>query len=149
MGQLQHYYEVYIRASAGQVWKALTDPEFTERYFYKTRVESDFRPGSGIAYRTTNGSGDRAIVGEIIEVEEPTRLVHSFDFENGDPVSRVVYELKDLGKVCKLTLTHDGFESETKTFLGVGTGWNPVLSGLKTLLETGESLEIPMPGSAD
>lgn len=148
MGKLQHRYEVYIRASAEAVWEAITDPDFTQQFFYGTRVESEFRPGSSIIYRYKDDPDRTAITGEVLEVDRPNRLVHSFDFGNGDPASRVIYELRELGGVCKLTLTHDGFDSATKTFEGVGTGWNPILSGMKTLLETGEALEIPMPSSA-
>ncbi|NNE70744.1 MAG: helix-turn-helix domain-containing protein [Rhodothermales bacterium] len=148
MNQLQHRYEVFIRASAEAVWQAITDPDFTQQFYYGTRVESDFQAGSDIVYRYADGTERTAITGEILEIEAPHRLVHSFDFGNGDAASRVVYELQDLGGVCKLTLTHDGFESETKTFQSVQSGWNPILSGLKTLLETGNALKIPSPAEA-
>jgi uncharacterized protein YndB with AHSA1/START domain len=145
LSTLQHRYELYIRATASAVWQAITDPDFTQQFFYGTRVESDFQAGSDICYRYQDGSERTAITGEILEADAPRRLVHSFDFGNGDPMSKVTYELEDMGEVCKLTLVHDGFESETTTYTGVGTGWNPILSGMKTLLETGEALVIPMP----
>jgi hypothetical protein len=54
----------------------------------------------------------------------------------------VTWEIEPLGDVCKLTLVHDDFDGETATFKSVGSGWNPILSGLKTLLETGKALVI-------
>ena len=85
--------------------------------------------------------------GRVLEVDPPRRLVHTFSATH-DPVqkrdrpSRVTWEIEPRGKVCKLTLTHDDFDGETETFKSTGPGWNPVLSGLKTLLETGEPLDI-------
>jgi hypothetical protein len=60
----------------------------------------------------------------------------------------VTWEIQALGEVCKLTLTHDDFDGITETYRQVGSGWNPVLSGLKTLLETGRPLAIPRPAEA-
>lgn len=85
--------------------------------------------------------------GEVLESDPPRRLVHTFlathDEEMGrERPSRVTWEIEASGPVCKLTLVHDDFDGETKTFKSTGPGWNPVLSGLKTLLETGTPLEL-------
>jgi hypothetical protein len=61
-----------------------------------------------------------------------------------DRPSRVTWTIQKLGEVCKLNLRHDGFDGESATYKSTGQGWNPVLSGLKTLLETGKPLAIPM-----
>jgi uncharacterized protein YndB with AHSA1/START domain len=85
-----------------------------------------------------------------VEVEPPHRLVQTFHFPEapGDPVerpSRVTWEITKMGNACLLTLVHDDFDGETKTYKGVEHGWVSVLSGLKTLLETGSELEITYP----
>jgi hypothetical protein len=80
----------------------------------------------------------------VIEADRPRRLVTTFAERSGeggenDRPSRVTWLVEKKGETCKLTLTHDDFDGETKTYKSVGPGWNPVLSGLKTLLETGEA----------
>lgn len=135
-------YVLYIRTSADKLWNAITDPELTRQYFHSTEVKSDFRKGSTIDYMLTGDDGKTrsAVTGDIVEVEPMRRLVHSFGFpSNEDPPSTVTYEMEEMGDVVKLTLTHE-FESEDDTFRGTRDGWPPILSGLKTLLETGEPL---------
>jgi uncharacterized protein YndB with AHSA1/START domain len=88
--------------------------------------------------------------GEVIEVVPGRRLVHTFIHRepnpaDQDPPSRVTWEIEPMGDVCKLTLTHEHYRGESVTYKGTLTGWNPVLSGLKTLLETGKPLNIPWP----
>ena len=88
--------------------------------------------------------------GELLEIDPPRRLVHSFIVshrkpEDRDPPSRVTWEIEPMGEVCRLTLTHEHYAGDTETSRGTLTGWNPVLSGLKTLLETGLPLEITFP----
>ncbi len=148
--QLKHVYEVYIRTTPEKLWKAITDPGFTERYFYGTRVESDWKPGSVVIHRGEGGKVN--LEGKVLAIEPGRKLVTTFlsahDPEaSKDRPSRVTWEITPLGDVCKLALTHDDFDGETKTYQMVGSGWNPVLSGLKTLLETGTPLAIPMPAA--
>jgi uncharacterized protein YndB with AHSA1/START domain len=141
----QQVYEVFIRAGAERIWEAITNGDFTRRYFYGTRVDSDLAVGSPFVYRS--GDGDEAIVeGEVVEADEPRRLVHTwhmlYDAElRDDPPSRVTWEIEPMEDgVCKLTVVHGGFDAETPTYREVAGGWNWVLDGLKTLLETGEPL---------
>ena len=139
-------YQVYIRATPERVWQAITDPEFTTRYFHGSRVELKLVAGS--EYRSY--SPDRSEVwvdGEVLEVDPPKRLVHSwhsrYDAETADEEpSRVTWEIEDLGDgMSLLTVVHDQLEGAPKTAQSVsGRGWMYVLSGLKTLLETGEPL---------
>jgi hypothetical protein len=98
---------------------------------------------------TFTTEGELLIDGVIVEVDRPRKLVHTFkelwnDEGKDDWPSRVTYEIEQLGDVCKLTVVHDDFDSETATYKAVKDGWNPILSGLKTLLETGTPLNIPM-----
>jgi uncharacterized protein YndB with AHSA1/START domain/DNA-binding transcriptional ArsR family regulator len=140
-------YVLYIRTTADKLWNAITDPELTLQYFHNTAVKSDFGQGSTIDYVLTGDDGTTrsAVTGEIVQVEPKRRLVHSFGFENSnDPQSKVTYDIEEMGDVVKLTLTHE-FEAEDETFKGTSEGWPSILSGLKTLLETGEPLPKPDP----
>ena len=84
--------------------------------------------------------------GENLEVDPPRRLVQSFDALWSDDVksegtSRVTWEIEPVGDSCRLTVTHDQLrEGANDELYG---GWPMILSGLKTLLETGEHLTTP------
>ena len=138
----RHVYEVYIAATPERVWRALTESEFTKQYYYGNTVESDWKPGSPMVYR--NPDGTESIECEVIEADPPRRLVHTFFFPGTEESpSRCTWSIEPRGDATLLTLTHDEFDGETATYRSVAHGWVPVLSGLKTLLETGKPLEIP------
>lgn len=144
MSAPKHVYEVYIAATPERVWQALTDSELTKQYYYDNTVESDWKPGSPLVYR--NPDGTAAIECEIVEADPPRKLVHSFFFPGTDESpSRCTWSIEPRGAASLLTLTHDEFDGETSTFKSVAHGWVPILSGLKTLLETGKPLEISYP----
>jgi uncharacterized protein YndB with AHSA1/START domain len=142
--QTTQVYRVYIRATAEQVWEAIGKPEFTTRYFFGGRIESTLEPGSPIRYHSASRDG-LDIDGEVIESDPPRRLVHTFrslwnDEMAAEPPSRVIWEIEpDEGGVCQLTVIHDQLERSPKTAASV-SGWSYVLSGLKTLLETGKPM---------
>lgn len=139
-----HVYEVYIAATPERVWQALTDSDLTKQYYYGNTVESDWTPGSPLVYRNPDGS--EAISCEIIEADPPRRLVHSFFFPGTDESpSRCTWTIEPRGAASLLKLVHDEFDGETATYRSVAHGWVPILSGLKTLLETGSPLEISYP----
>ena len=134
-------YQVFIRATPEAIWEAMTKPEFTEQYFHGVRLE--LRDGRRYS-RTQGGVGwDEA----VLEEDPPRRLVHEwvsyYDPElAAEEPSRVTWEIdpREDG-TCLLTLVHDRLEGAPKTAESVaGEGWMYVLSGLKTLLETGEPL---------
>jgi len=139
-------YRVFIKATPEAIWTAITSAEFTSRYFHGANIESTWEPGT--PYRGL--SPDRSqiwVEGSVHEVDPPRRLVHGwralYNPECADePESRVTWEIEPReGGVCLLTTTHDRLEQSPKTAAGVsGEGWTHVLSGLKTLLETGEPL---------
>jgi uncharacterized protein YndB with AHSA1/START domain len=144
----KHVYEVYIRTTPEKLWEAITRGEKTQQYFYGTKVESDWKVGSTVRHMSANGEVN--LDGKVLELLPQKKLVTTFaavhDPESAkDRPSRVTWEIQSMGDVCKLTLTHDDFDGITKTYEQVAMGWNPVLSGLKTLLETGKPLAIPMP----
>jgi len=143
--QATQVYAVFIRATPEQVWEGITKPEFTMKYFHGTKIESSFEHGS--PYLSLSADDGRTLVdGEILESDPPRMLKHTwralYDPETAEePHSRVTWEIEpEDGGVTKLTVTHDQLEAAPKTAEGVAGGWMYVLSGLKTLLETGEPL---------
>ena len=143
-------YQVYIKATADQVWDAITKPEFTAKYFYGARVETTGEAGSPMRYY----SPDRSAVWSdetIIESERPTRLVVGwrslYDPElAAEERSRVTWEIEQQeGGVVRLTVIHDQLEGAPKTAESVSGGWMFILSGLKTVIETGEPLRLGPP----
>jgi len=139
----RHVYEVYIRTTPQKIWEAITRPEMSRHYYYANDVESDWKVGSPVRYKGGDGKGK--LDGNVLEIVPPRRLVTTFSALYGpdtarDRPSRVTWDIEPQGEVCKLTLTHEDFEGITATYKSVGPGWNLVLSGLKTLLETGQPL---------
>ncbi|MDQ2960235.1 MAG: SRPBCC family protein [Candidatus Dormibacteraeota bacterium] len=152
-------YRVYIRATPEAIWDAITNPDWTDRYGYGGRAEYDLRPGG--AYRGMSsesmralGAPDVAVDGEVLEADPPRRLVQTWrmvmdDGLKAEGFTRLTYDIEpSAGGVTKLTVTHalDGAPnlavllSGDREASGAGGGWSWVLSGLKTLLETGEPL---------
>jgi uncharacterized protein YndB with AHSA1/START domain len=140
--QTTQVYRVFIKATPEAIWEAITNPDFTAKYFYGARIE--LANGRRISHGP-DGSlwGDEA----IIEEDPPRKLVHQwrsqYDAELAqEEPSRVTWEIEQ-GEdgVSLLTVVHDQLEGAPKTAASVaGVGWMRVLSGLKTLVETGKPL---------
>jgi uncharacterized protein YndB with AHSA1/START domain len=137
--QKTQVYQLFIRATPEAIWDAITTPEVTEKYFYGGRIETT-------SERRVSTGPDGAAWGDspTLEWDPPRRLSHGwqslYDPELAEEAeSRVTWEIEPQdGGVCLLTVTHDQLEGAPKTAESVsGTGWMMVLSGLKTLLETG------------
>jgi uncharacterized protein YndB with AHSA1/START domain len=134
--------ETYIRTTPAELWDAIVNAEKTSQYYYGGRVEADLKVGGHFRYFTPEG--DVNLDGEILEIVPLKRLVTTFNAQwaaEGAETTRVSYEIEPMGEVCRLTLTHYEFE---KARAGVETGWPRILAGLKTLLETGRPLSIPI-----
>jgi uncharacterized protein YndB with AHSA1/START domain len=134
-------YNLFIKATPEQIWEAITKPEFTAKYFHASRVE--LANGRRRSYSPDGDLwGDEA----ILEEDPPRRLVHGwrglYDPELAEEAtSRVTWEIEGQGDgVSRLTVTHDQLEGAPRTAESVAGGWMYVLSGLKTLLETGKPL---------
>jgi uncharacterized protein YndB with AHSA1/START domain len=141
-------YQAYIRTTPDKLWEAITNPQVTRQYFYGLAVESDWKPGSSLKHVMPDGTST-TVEGKVLEIEPRKKLVHTFATTGvSDAPSRVTWELEPMGSVTLLTITHDEFDGETQTYTSVARGWNPVVSGLKTLLETGKPLAIPAPAPA-
>jgi uncharacterized protein YndB with AHSA1/START domain/DNA-binding transcriptional ArsR family regulator len=134
-------YVTYIRASAEQVWRALTNADLTARYWGRANV-SDWQPGSTWEHRLIDGSGGVDKVGRVIEAEPPTRLVITFqapgDERPGGP-SVVTFLIEPHQDIVRLTVTHENLPDQAMLD-GIAYGWPAVLANLKSLLETGEVL---------
>ena len=137
-------YRVFIRAPRQKVWDAITQPDFTRRYFYDSRATRPWKVGETQLF--ADGTGRLLVEGEVIEFDPPRRLVHSWTVHydkdlNAEGPSRVTYELEEEDGITKLTAIHDDFPSGSKVYDNVAGGWPLILSGLKTLLETGSPLK--------
>ncbi len=142
---MEKVFEIYIKTTPEQLWEAITDSEMRQKYTFGVGVDSDWSPGS--PYRAVHpGAGIAISEGENLEVDPPRRLVQSFNALWGDDVksegtSRVTWEIEQVEDSCRLTVTHDQLrEGANEQLFG---GWPMILSGLKTLLESGELLTTP------
>jgi uncharacterized protein YndB with AHSA1/START domain/DNA-binding transcriptional ArsR family regulator len=140
---MEKLFEIYIKTTPERLWEAITDSGMRSKYSFGVAVESDWTPGS----RYACASGEIPIAeGENLEVDPPRRLVQSFNALWGDGVkaegtSRVTWEIEPVADSCRLTVIHDELrEGANGELYG---GWPMILSGLKTLLETGETLTTP------
>jgi uncharacterized protein YndB with AHSA1/START domain len=150
--------EIYIKSTPEMIWDAITDPEWTAKYGYRTRAEFDLKPGGkhrhlSTAQMLSMGIPETCIDGEVIEAKPPRKLVHSWRFlftpeQKAEGFTRVTWEIEPTtAGFCRLTVTHevDGAPimaaNIAKQFDGRGGGgWTWIISDLKSLLETGKTL---------
>ena len=142
---MEKVFEIYIKTTPERLWQAITDPDMRRVYNFGVGVSSDWLPGS--RYEAIHPQAPGPIcAGENLEVEPPRRLVQSFTALWSDDVraagtSRVTWEIEPVADSCRLTVTHDELPEDANPELY--GGWPMILSGLKTLLETGEPLTTP------
>ena len=143
MEKPQFVYVTYISTSPEKVWNALTDPEITAKYWQHVNV-SDWRPGSNWEHRGADKERPLRLVGKVIEVSPPRRLVLTWAFPadeaREEKHTRVTFEIEPLGDVVRLTVTHDRLEPDSEMLKRITMGWPKVLSSLKSLLEVGRPL---------
>jgi uncharacterized protein YndB with AHSA1/START domain/DNA-binding transcriptional ArsR family regulator len=144
--RMQKVFEIYIRTSPERLWEAITNEEMRSKYNFGARIISDWTPGSHYQMGGPNGV---PLLGEgtILEVDRPRRLVQSMTALWSEDVkregtSKVTWEIEPVGSdSCRLIVTHSDLrEGANEELYG---GWMMILSGLKTLLETGELLTTP------
>ena len=139
-----YVYVTYIRASAEDVWRALTDADLTERYWAHRNI-SDWQSGSTWEHQRIDGSGVADVVGRVLEAVPPTRLVITFDMPDDEPsepadsATVVTFLIEPHEDIIRLTVTHENLPNE-EMFNSISHGWPAVLANLKSLLETGEAL---------
>ncbi len=141
-------YVIYIAATPEKVWAALTLSSFTTQYFFGRSVESDWRTGSQWILRMPDGRVD--VRGEIRESDPPRKLAVSWNvdwLESKLPECLVTYEIEPVGHdLVRLTMTEaHPMPVPAHLLEGGRKGWPMILSGLKSLLETGRPLNIPVP----
>jgi uncharacterized protein YndB with AHSA1/START domain len=146
MPKPEFIYVTYIKTTPEKLWQALTSSEFSRRYWFGTELRSDFKVGSPFALVMDGKVTDS---GEILEADRPRRLSYTFKHELDDEMrkegaTRVVFALEPHGELVKLTLTHERFAKDSKLLDGISRGWPAILSNLKSLLESGEALTIPL-----
>jgi uncharacterized protein YndB with AHSA1/START domain len=142
---MEKMFEIYVKTTPERLWKAITDPALRRKYNFGVGVETDWTAGS--RYRGVSAAAPAPILeGENLEVDPPRRLVQSFralwsDDVKREGTSRVTWEITPVGDSCRLVVLHDQLRDDANPELY--GGWMMILSGLKTLLETGELLTTP------
>jgi uncharacterized protein YndB with AHSA1/START domain len=144
MANSRFVYVTYIRTTLEKLWRALIDPEFTRQYWVGTWQESEWKPGA--SWKMMIPDGRVANSGEIVEIEPPRRLVFKWRNEfmpevRAEGHGRLTFELEKQGDSVKLTVITEMDKPESIFIQKASNGWPLVLSSLKSLLETGESLE--------
>ena len=140
--QTTQVYAVFIKATPEQIWEAITTPSFTQKYFFGSHLTV-----TPELYDGRDADGNELVTGPVFDFDPPRRLSHGWTAlydptTASEPESRVTWELEAQdGGVTKLTVVHDKLEASPATAQNVAGGWSFVLSGLKTLLETGEPLQ--------
>jgi uncharacterized protein YndB with AHSA1/START domain len=140
---MEKVYEIYIKATPEQLWHAITDTQMRRKWNFGAVVTSDWKKGSAI-----KGRGGESVIfeGEVLEIDPPRRLVHTMVALWGEDVkaegtSRVTWEITQVRDSCRLLVTHDQLrEGANDQLYG---GWPMALSGIKTLVETGQILTTP------
>ena len=144
MADSRFVYVTYIRTTPEKLWRALMDPEFTRQFWVGTTQDCDWKVGASWKLMIPDGRvGD---AGEVLEIEPGRRLVLSWRNEfrpeiHAEGYSRLTYLLESQGEMVKLTVTHEMPRPGSQFIEKVSGGWPIILSSLKSLLETGESLE--------
>ncbi|HLW96594.1 MAG TPA: metalloregulator ArsR/SmtB family transcription factor [Solirubrobacteraceae bacterium] len=142
---MEKVFEIYIKTTPERLWEALTDGELRSIYTFGVAMVSDWTAGSDYQGLPRGGTTPM-MAGENLEVDPPLRLVQSFRALWSDDVraagtSRVTYKIEPVVDSCRLLVTHD--ELPEGAHGEIYGGWPMILSGLKTYLETGETLTTP------
>lgn len=138
-------YVTFIASTPEKVFEAITRPDITRRYWGHDNV-SDWQPGSKWEHIRANDDRTVNIAGEVIESSPPSRLVVSWanasEIADPEAYSQVTFEIEPYEDMVKLTVSHDDLVVGSGMAAGVSKGWPLVLSSLKSLLETGQGLDV-------
>jgi uncharacterized protein YndB with AHSA1/START domain len=151
-------HEIYIRATPDMIWDAVTSPEWTAKYGYRTQADYDLKRGGQYRVRANEqmramGLPEVIIDGEVIEASAPRKLVHTLRFlfsdaNKAEGFTRITWEIEPTtAGFCRLTVIHElegapimAAATSSKVDGEGGGGWAWIISDLKSLLETGKSL---------
>ncbi len=146
--KLTHKMQIFIRTTPEKLWDALTNGQISQQYYLaSSRVESTWEPGAPYRYVTADGA---ILLDGTVEIYQPySRLAMSFNAlwlpeDVRGELTRVIYEIEPVNATCKLTLTHEGLVANSPITAGIQSGWSQIMSSLKSLLETGQPLNLPM-----
>jgi len=143
--QTEFVYVTYIRATPEKVFDAIVNPAVARLYWGHENV-SDWTPGARWEHIRANDARTVELVGEVLEIDAPKRLVMSWAnaSQEGDPdkTSRVAFDIEPYDGMVRLTVTHDRLEAGGGMFNGISKGWPIVLSSMKSYLESGEAIDI-------
>jgi uncharacterized protein YndB with AHSA1/START domain len=139
----ENVYEIEIATTPEHLWRALTDPQETRRYWYGALSISDWQVGS--RWTSESADGEVYLEGEIVEIDPPRRLVHTFHVVHepeaaAEAPSRLEFEIARIGDRCRLTVTHSGRGPATMEY--TSGGWETILGGLKQALEAGSAVGV-------
>ena len=145
MPKPEFVYVTYIETTPEKLWEALTSSEFSRRYWWDTNVVSEWKVGSPFSLVMNGTTTD---VGEVLEVDRPRRLSYTFhhvlsEAARKERPTKVVFDLEQHGKLVKLTLTHEDFEPGSVILDPISKGWPAIMSSLKSMLESGQALDVP------
>jgi len=131
-------YVTFIKTTPEKLWEALTNNEFIKDFWFGSTLETDWKVGSEI--KEIKDVDEPAFQGEILESDPPRRLAYTFCVP-GEPDTEVSLTIESEEETTKLTIEHSGYEKDSKFYKSTSLGWSAICSGLKTLLETGSSLD--------
>jgi uncharacterized protein YndB with AHSA1/START domain len=138
-------YVTFVRSTPEKVFEAITKPELARRYWGHENV-SDWKVGSGWQHVRTNDARTVELVGKVVEIVPPTRLVitwaNASQADDPDSYSRVTFEIVEYDEMVRLTVSHDDLIADSGMATGVKRGWPAVLSSLKSFLETGTGIDV-------
>lgn len=143
MSKPEFVYVIYIQSTPEKIWNALQDPEMTKEFWGRYRNRSDWKIGSEWRHENYDDAAEIAVIGTVVESNPPRRLVLTWARPNDtgrDAVSRVSFEIEEVMGSARLTVTHNELGDEM--LRAISNGWPPILSSLKTLLETGASMPM-------
>jgi uncharacterized protein YndB with AHSA1/START domain len=138
-------YVTYIRSTPDKVFEAITKPAIARRYWGHENV-SDWQPGSPWQHVRASEPHTVELVGKVVESVPPTRLVitwaNASQADDPGAYSRVTFDIVPYEDMVRLTVTHDELETGSGMANGIQKGWPIVLSSLKSLLETGQGMDV-------
>jgi uncharacterized protein YndB with AHSA1/START domain/DNA-binding transcriptional ArsR family regulator len=164
MEQTRFAYTTFIKTTPERLWQALTDPAFTRRY-WGAGLHSDWQVGSPVLWQEGPDEEPRDLDQVVLEAEPDRRLSYTWPAPQEhhaelfgwsperlaelqrEPRTHVAFELEPAGDVVKLTVTHEGFAPGSELLDAVSGrtdktgGWPELLANLKTLLETGDTMQ--------
>lgn len=139
-------YVTYIRTTPDKVFEAITRPEIARRYWGHENISDDWQPGSEWRHVRTNPARSVDLVGKVLESDPPRRLVLSWanESQQDDPAqfSRVIFDIDQQDRMVRLTVTHEDLQPGSGMLKGITEGWPLVLSSMKSLLETGQGMDL-------